>query len=230
MVAQPSPPHQTPPIHHCCLPPHRHTACDITPCSSHTPPVELGGQLRAKGRERRKEEGGKRGKKKGETRERERWQATPEQRVSSALLPRSGSGDTDCVENVLPLTSSPAQPPVRYPSPTLLNHMRRPRQSHDNHPPDQSPGGREEETELSTTASDTFLSTTAGSTPYHTPSPPGNVGRLVTEVGRRKEYQVFCQWSQLFHTYFSQWLGLNIPFSLCVVFEWMHNIVSVWVS
>ena len=115
-----------------------------------------------------------------EERERQAEEIAPEQRIRFPLT-REDNIESMREENCVPLMSSPAQPSVRYPSPSILNHVRRPLQSCDNQPDDQSPGDREEETELGSTGSETFLSTTAPSTPDH--STTGIVGTLVTQVG-----------------------------------------------
>ena len=107
---------------------------------------------------------------------------TPEQRVSSLCPPSKEMGHLRPAH-----TSSPTRPPVRYPSPSMLDHMRCPCQSHDNHTPTWSPGE-----ELSSTASGTFLSTTVSSTPNHTPSPPGNTEKLLTQVGAHLIFYENC--------------------------------------
>ena len=82
--------------------------------------------------------------------------------------------------------SSAVQPSVRYPSPSLLNHMRRPLQSCDNQR-DRYPGDREDgDTEISSTVSETSLSTTPP--PDHQTT--GSMGRLVNQVGGSSVYWI----------------------------------------
>ena len=183
--------HHTP--HHCPVPPHRHTLCDIVPCTYHHDPAVPHERSRCRGRERRKREGeSKNRREREEGEERERFdEVVPEPRIpfSEPPLPREDNVGSVVERNGGQHASSSAPPPVRYPSPSLLNHMRHPQQSRDNHL-DQSPWEREEENELSTTASETFLSTTAPSTPnhHHSTSLPGSVGRLLTQVGSNSLY------------------------------------------
>lgn len=148
---------------HWCVPPHRHALCDIVTCSHchHTdPPATQQG----------------RGKSRGEN--------THERTRSSECTPRKEDHTPHELTSTQPLlqsSRSPPQPPIRYPSPSLLDHMRRSSQSHDHCT--NPHGHKEERGDMSPSLSETFLS---GSTPSPTnhpsPSPQCSIGEAVSRV------------------------------------------------
>ena len=166
-----------------CVPPHRHTQCDIVPCAHCSHPLVLSPAAQQMRRgERRVEENTP--QRKDETRgPQNSFQEDQDRSEGESLQPQSPlRGDAACPSS--PHVASPAQPPVRYPSPSLLDHMRRFSLSHDNHHTGPHPHNEEEDTEVSPSLSETFLSdgTSTPANREHRPSPQCGIGDIVSQA------------------------------------------------
>ena len=140
------------------------------------------------GRRREGREDSTRERRQGETRDSHNVQE-PEQRVERSLQrtqpqQRDETQDSDPPSSP-PLTSAP-RPPVQYPSPSLLDHMRRSSRARGDHHTKPHPHN-EAEDEVSLSLSETVFDSDGHSTPAHfhsMSSPKSGMGELVSQVSR----------------------------------------------
>lgn len=144
-----------------CVPSQRHALCDIVPCT-HCCHTDRPAAQQEKGKRREED-----------THERTRSpDRTPQQEDHTPQ-------ELPFTQPLLQTSTSLPQPPVRYPSPSLLDHMRRSSQSHDHC----TKPHKEESADMSPSLSETFLSiSTSTPTNHPSPSPQCSIEDAVSQV------------------------------------------------